>query len=91
MAGRDMGGLGVAWVREGFLEEVTWTYLQEEKERTLGKGISSSGGTERAKALGWVYTWNVPGNARRPDGWRWVRKGKVTGGNVGVVSWGQIR
>lgn len=31
--------MGAAWVREGFLEEVTWTHLQEERERPWGKGF----------------------------------------------------
>lgn len=52
-------------------------HLKEEKEQTLGEGISSSGGTARAKALVWVCTWNVPGKAKRPGAWRWAKEGEV--------------
>lgn len=43
-------------------------HLKEEKERTLGKGMFNTRGTARAKALGWIYAWNVPENTEA----RWL-------------------
>lgn len=63
---------------QAFSEEATWRDIRRRRRnRLLGKRFLAPGGTARAKALGWVYAWNVPENAR----------GQVAGGESKRGKW----